>query len=65
MALSSCLGDNLRARISGVALDARQGAYGRTFARTMTSGVAQSGWEQIEMEDMLDDDWEEPEEEQV
>jgi len=43
----------LRARISGATVDPRRGNYGRTYGRNASSGVGQGGWEQIEMEDMM------------
>ncbi|KAF2143724.1 uncharacterized protein K452DRAFT_224199 [Aplosporella prunicola CBS 121167] len=54
LAVSSCLGDNFRARIAGVSVNSRHPSFGRSYARTLGSGAAQSGWEQIEMEDMFD-----------
>ncbi|OAX83319.1 hypothetical protein ACJ72_02319 [Emergomyces africanus] len=54
LVLTSCLGDNFRARIAGFSVNPREGAYGRSYLRTMTnSGSAMS--EQIELEDMLRD----------
>ncbi|KAG8627970.1 hypothetical protein KVT40_003843 [Elsinoe batatas] len=53
-ALSSCLGDSFRAQFGGVTINSRMGSYGRSYARHMTSGAGQGGWEQIEMEDMMD-----------
>lgn len=52
LALSSCLGTNFRARISGVTLNSRQGAYDQTLFRNMTNHAYPSS-EQIEMETML------------
>ncbi|KAF4555586.1 Hypothetical protein D9617_2g055480 [Elsinoe fawcettii] len=54
-ALSSCLGDSFRARFGGVTINPRLGSYGRSYARQMTTGAGQGGWEQIEMEDMMDE----------
>lgn len=54
--LSSCLGDRFRASVAGTALTVRQGSYGRTYGRNMGSGMHQGGWENIEMQDMLDED---------
>ncbi|OCL15280.1 hypothetical protein AOQ84DRAFT_279300 [Glonium stellatum] len=53
LALSSCLGDNFRARFSGITIHSRHASFGRSYARSMGSGAGQAGWEQIEMEDML------------
>jgi len=54
LALSSCLGDNFRARVSGFSINPRHAAYDRTYFRTMTnSGPGMS--EHIEMETMLND----------
>jgi hypothetical protein len=54
-ALSSCLGDELRAAWSG---RPRNGmpptTYGLQYARIMSHGGNQAGCDQIEMEDMLD-----------
>ncbi|TKX21895.1 hypothetical protein C1H76_5787 [Elsinoe australis] len=54
-ALSSCLGDSVRARFGGVTVNPRYGNYGRSYARQMASGAGQGGWEQIEMQDMMDE----------
>lgn len=52
LALSSCLGDNVRGRISGVLVYPRHGIYDHNYFRTMThSGAAYS--EHIEMDNML------------
>ena len=51
-ALSSCLGDQLRAAWSGRSRPALPPTtYGLQYARSMGNQV---GWESIEMEDMLD-----------
>ncbi|TIA19306.1 hypothetical protein D6C81_04743 [Aureobasidium pullulans] len=55
-ALSSCLGDNVRARIGGTTINPRHGAYGRTYARNLPSYPGAAGSEAIEMEDMLHND---------
>jgi len=54
LAVSSCLGDSIRSRISNLSdLDPRRGAYDRRYARMMgTSGFGAS--EQIELQDMLE-----------
>lgn len=52
-ALSSCLGDEIRAAWSG----RRQyvpTTFGQQYARSMGYGGNQAGWEQIEMEDLMD-----------
>lgn len=52
-ALSSCLGDEIRAAWSG----RRQcvpTTFGQQYARSMGHGGNQAGWEQIEMEDLMD-----------
>jgi hypothetical protein len=49
LALSSCMGDGLRARVGGM-------TFNRSYARGLRGGGATGGWEQIEMEDMLGDD---------
>ena len=46
LALSSCLGDSVRARISEI-------SFGRNYRRGLGSGSGAGGWEQIEMEDVL------------
>lgn len=56
LALSSCMGDNFRARISGMSINPRHGSYGRGYARGLGSGAGSAGWEQIEMEDMMGED---------
>jgi hypothetical protein len=56
LALSSCMGDGFRARISGMSINPRHGSYGRGYARGLGSGAGSAGWEQIEMEDMMGED---------
>lgn len=56
LALSSCLGDRFRARVSGFTLNPRHTSFGRNYGRGLGSGAGQAGWEQIEMEDMLGSD---------
>lgn len=56
LALSSCMGDGFRARISGLSINPRHGLYGRGYARGLGSGAGSAGWEQIEMEDMMGED---------
>jgi hypothetical protein len=66
LALSSCLGDRFRARVSAAGVpitfntfNPRNTSFGRSYARGMGSGAGQAGWEQIEMEDMLGEDTDE------
>jgi len=54
LVLSSCLGDSFRARLAGVPVDVQQATYGRTYTRNFGSGAGHGGWEQIEMEDMME-----------
>lgn len=54
LALSSCLGDGFRARVSGFSLNPRHGSYDHTYFRTMTNPGPGSS-EHIEMETMLND----------
>lgn len=56
LALSSCMGDRFRARVSGITFNPRHTSFGRSYARGLGSGAGQGGWEQIEMEDMLGED---------
>jgi hypothetical protein len=53
-AISSCLGDEIRAQWSGRATRYVPTTFGLQYARMMGHGGNQAGWEQIEMEDMLD-----------
>ncbi|KAK5160776.1 hypothetical protein LTS14_001789 [Recurvomyces mirabilis] len=53
-ALSSCLGDEIRAAWSGSSTTAVPTTYGLQYARMMGQGSSHASWEQIEMEDMLD-----------
>lgn len=53
-ALSSCLGDEIRAAWSGRSRHELPTTYGLQYARVMGHGGNQAGWEQMEMEDMLD-----------
>ncbi|KAF2838876.1 hypothetical protein M501DRAFT_903654, partial [Patellaria atrata CBS 101060] len=53
------LGNNFRARFSNLPITPRQMNFGRSYGRGMGSGVAQGGWEHIEMEDMIADDFDE------
>ena len=52
--LSSCMGDRFRARISGAGMDINSGSYEKAYARNFASALQHGGWEQIEMQDMLD-----------
>lgn len=51
---STCMGDSVRARVAGVPLNARHATYGKTYLRNLGSAVNQGGFEQIEMENMMD-----------
>ncbi|EMC91668.1 hypothetical protein BAUCODRAFT_300301 [Baudoinia panamericana UAMH 10762] len=53
-ALSSCLGDDIRAAWAGQRRSVVPTTYGLQYARVMGHGGTQAGWEHIEMEDMLD-----------
>jgi hypothetical protein len=52
-ALSSCLGDEIRAAWSGRERHIPT-TFGQQYARSMGHGGNQAGWEQIEMEDLMD-----------
>jgi hypothetical protein len=52
-ALSSCLGDEIRAAWSGRERYVPT-TFGQQYARSMGHGGNQAGWEQIEMEDLMD-----------
>ena len=55
--LSTCLGGRFRARVSGAYTHVKQGSsfsYGRTYVQGLGSTINQGGWEQIEMETMLE-----------
>ncbi|KIY03916.1 uncharacterized protein Z520_00608 [Fonsecaea multimorphosa CBS 102226] len=52
LALSSCLGERFRARVSGFTINPRHGSYDRTYFRTMTNPGPSSS-EHIELETML------------
>jgi hypothetical protein len=54
LALSSCLGDSLRRRRSSTSVPVSMTSFGKQYAMNLNSGVGQGGWEQIEMENMLD-----------
>jgi hypothetical protein len=58
LALSSCLGDSIRATISRRRNEDRtRMSFGRNYGRALGSGVGHgAGWEQIEMEDMMADE---------
>jgi len=53
-ALSSCLGDEIRAVWSGREQYVPT-TFGQQYARSMGHGGNQGGWEQIEMEDLMDE----------
>ena len=52
--LSTCMGDSFRARVAGVPVNVRQANYGKIYARNFGSGLNQGGFEQIELENMMD-----------
>lgn len=54
-ALSSCLGDEMRAVLSGCSGATMPTTYGMQYARNIGEGGNPAGWEQIEMEDMFDE----------
>jgi hypothetical protein len=54
LALSSCLGNDFRARIAGFSIDPRYAAYDRHYVRTMASGGSGMS-EQIELQDMMEE----------
>lgn len=56
LAISSCMGDRFRARVSGISFNPRITTFGRNYGRGLGSGSGAGGWEQIEMEDMLGPD---------
>ena|ERR1700761_186089 len=53
LALSSCLGDSLRRGRSGSTHFGQQTSFDRGYVMNLSSGAGQAGWEQIEMENML------------
>ena len=55
-ALSSCLGDEIRAAWSGRERYVPT-TFGQQYARSMGHGGNQAGWEQIEMEDLMDESY--------
>lgn len=54
LALSSCLGDAFRARVSGFSINPRHGSYDHNYFRTMTNPGPSSS-EHIELESMLNE----------
>ena len=55
-AISSCLGDDIRAHFSGRRREVIPTTFGLQYAQMMGQGGASAGWEQIEMQDMIDGD---------
>ena len=54
LVLSSCLGNNFRARVSGFSISSQSGIYDKDYLRTMAnSGSGMSG--QIELQEMMHD----------
>jgi hypothetical protein len=56
LAVSSCMGDRLRARVAGISFNPSIRTFGRNYGRGLGSGSGAGGWEQIEMEDMMGSD---------
>lgn len=56
LAVSSCMGDRFRARVSGITFMPRTTSFGRSYVRGLMAGSGSAGWEQIEMEDMMGED---------
>ncbi|KAK0942360.1 hypothetical protein LTR29_006124 [Friedmanniomyces endolithicus] len=54
-ALSSCLGDEIRAAWSGRSISNMPTTYGLQYARIIGQSGQHAGREQFEMEDMLDE----------
>ncbi len=54
-AISSCLGDDIRAHFSGRRRETIPTTFGLQYAQMMGQSGNAAGWEQIEMEDMLED----------
>jgi hypothetical protein len=54
LALSSCLGDSLRRQRNMSPRPASMTSFGKQYAMNLNSGAGQGGWEQIEMENMLE-----------
>lgn len=52
LVLSSCLGSSVRSRIARSSISGQQPSFGRNYAMNLSSGAG-SGWESIEMENML------------
>lgn len=52
-AISSCLGDEIRSHLAGRSLRNVPTTFGQQYARMMGSSN-HAGWEQIEMQDMMD-----------
>lgn len=56
LALSSCLGNDFRARVAGISFNPRHTSYGNSYARNLQGGAGSGGWEGIEMDELLRDD---------
>lgn len=54
-AISSCLGDDIRAHFTGRRRRVIPTTYGLQYARMMGQSGNAAGWEQIEMQDMFDE----------
>lgn len=53
-AISSCLGDEIRAHLSGRQQERTPTTFGLQYARMVGQSGNTAGWEQIELQDMLD-----------
>jgi hypothetical protein len=56
LALSSCLGNDFRARVAGITFNPRHASYGNSYGRGLQGGAGTGGWEGIEMDELLRDD---------
>lgn len=56
LALSSCLGNDFRARVAGITFNPRHASYNSAYARNLQGGAGSGGWEGIEMDELLRED---------
>ena len=56
LALSSCLGNDFRARVAGITFNPRHASFGNSYGRGLQGGAGTGGWEGIEMDELLRDD---------
>ena len=56
LALSSCLGNDFRARVAGITFNPRHASYGNSYGRGLQGGAGTGGWEGIEMDELLRED---------